>query len=266
MKLETSTLYHGDAMDLLEALPDESVDLVATDPPFNIGLKYDLYQDRIGYSGYVDWSKRWISEASRSLKASGSMFICIGDEYAAEVNLAMKEAGLHFRNWLIWYYTFGESQRKKFNRCHTHILYFTKSPSGFTFNADAVKVPSARQLIYKDKRAKAGGKLPDDVWTISRVCGTFQERILDEDGSAHPCQMPRAVMERIVKCSTDPGALVVDPFAGTGTTLDAAQRLGRRFIGCELSEQYVRVSAQRCFEDSEQFARLERALPVRNAA
>ena len=125
----------------------------------------------------------------------------------------------------------------------------TKDPS--RVNAAAVRVPSARQTTYADRRANPVGKLPDDTWvlrpqeddrlftadsdtwSVSRVCGTFKER------TDHPCQMPEAVLERIVKVASNPGDLVLDPFAGSGTTLAVAKRLGRRYLGTELSAHYA---------------------------
>ena len=165
------------------------------------------------------------------------------------------------RNWIVWHYTFGVNCKRKFNRSHAHILYYVIDPKRFTFNADAMRVPSARQTTYADRRANPTGKLPDDTWVLrpqederafparqrhlvrgSRVCGTFKER------TGHPCQMPEAVLERIIRVSSNPGDLVLDPFAGSGTTLAAAKRLGRHYLGVELSEEYAERVRQRLAE------------------
>ena len=140
---------------------------------------------------------------------------------------------------------------KKFNRSHAHILYYTKHPQNFTFNPADVRVPSARMTTYADRRANPVGKLPDDTWVLRpqeagdhfpadadtwylpRVCGTFKER------TNHPCQMPEAVLERIIRVASSPEDRVFDPFAGSGTTLAVAKKLGRRYLGVELSEQYA---------------------------
>jgi site-specific DNA-methyltransferase (adenine-specific) len=272
MDFKTDVVYLGDCVKVLGSIPDGVVQTVATDPPFNIGLAYDLYEDKKDYKAYIAWSKSWLEQCHRILAPNGSIFVCIGDEYQAEINVLLKELGFFWRNTIIWYYTFGENQKKKFNRTHTVIHYFTKSATDYKFLPEAVKVPSKRQLMG-DKRAKAGGKLPDDVWEstshqdvapsalpddvwkISRVCGTFKERILDADGSAHPCQMPSSVMERMIKCSTESGDLVVDPFCGTGTTAAAAQSLGRKFITMDMSEKYAGVAAERLYGDPTRFVR-----------
>ena len=131
-----------------------------------------------------------------------------------------------------------------------------KDPKRFTFHDEAVRVPSARQLIYADRRADPRGRLPDDTWIlrpqdvpdgfdpagdtwyVPRVCGTFKER-----AGWHGCQMPEQVLGRIVRACSDPGDLVLDPFAGSGTTLAVARKLGRRWLGFELSADYAaRVS------------------------
>ncbi len=174
------------------------------------------------------------------MKKTGSIYIAIGDEFAAEINVILKKTGFHFRNWIVWYYTFGQNQRKKFNRAHTHILYFTKDKEQFTFNDKDVRIPSARQLIYKDKRANPIGKLPDDVWQFSRVCGTFKERI-----GKHPCQMPEDLLELIIKSSSYEQELILDPFGGTGTTAAVAKRLKRNFITIEISKEYYNVILKR---------------------
>lgn len=245
MKIKINNVYLDDCVNILNKIDSKSVDLVFADPPFNIGIKYDKYQDNKTYNEYLDWSKIWIEESCRILKQNGSVYIAIGDEFSAEINLILKENGLYFRNWIIWYYTFGQNQKKKFNRSHTHILYFTKDKENFIFNADSIRIPSARQLLYNDKRANPKGKIPDDVWQIPRVCGTFHERIGD-----HPCQMPEELLERIIKVSSNEDDLVVDPFGGTGTTSVVAKRLKRNFITMDISESYYNVIIKRLEENS----------------
>ena len=238
--MEINKVYWGDCIEIMRTLPDKSADLVFADPPFNIGIKYDVYNDNVSYEDYYNWSEKWIKETYRLLKNNGTIYIAIGDEFAAEVNVILKKAGFYYRNWIIWYYTFGQNQRKKFNRSHTHILYFTKDKKRFTFNDKVIRVPSARQLIYKDKRANPLGKIPDDVWQFSRVCGTFKERI-----GKHPCQMPEDLLELIIKTSSKEDDLVLDPFGGTGTTVAVAQRMKRKFITMEISNEYYNIILKR---------------------
>ena len=247
----------GDCLQHLAGLPAGSVDLAFADPPFNIGYDYDLYDDRRSRASYLTWTEEWLGAVCRVLKPDGSFYVAIGDEFAAEVKVRLDALGLRLRNWIVWHYTFGVNCKQKFNRSHAHIFYYVADPKRFTFNADAVRVPSARQTTYADRRANPSGKLPDDTWVlrpqedgrffsahedtwyVPRVCGTFKERTL------HPCQMPEAVLERIIRVSSNPGDLVLDPFAGSGTTLAVARRLGRRYLGIELSPEYAELVRER---------------------
>ncbi len=141
---------------------------------------------------------------------------------------------------MIWHYTFGQATKYKFARSHAHLFYWVKDPKDFTFNDMTVRIPSARQTTYADKRANPAGKIPDDVWSFSRVCGTFNERV-----KWHPCQMPEKVLERIVAVSSDEGDLVFDPFSGSGTTCVVAARMGRKYAGTDVSGEYVSHSTRR---------------------
>jgi DNA modification methylase len=426
MDMVKSSIIHGDCLEVLKSTESCSVELVIADPPFNISLKgYDGYLDNLTPAKYIDWTKKWLSECHRVLKDNGSIYVLISDEFMAEIAVAMKEL-FTLRNYVIWNYGFGQATTKKFSRCKTFILYFVKNGKNFTWNGDDIKVPSARQLKYGDKRAKAGGKMPEDVWDmelgdksinkhdigcpcrsggnyalchcsevyrlidewhrdgpevslhfylgmtedeyarwlehasdarsteweeeyerrkesldnmpggaqgacpdmrdfvvadhlsrgdrggrdlgqalsvvkpvqkghlnaknqvfevfedeediapqsppqshqsvgdhfpststdvwkISRVAGTFKERIKDPDGSAHPCQLPEALLERIIKVSSSSGDTVLDPFCGTGTTAATAHRLNRGFITIDRSEKYCQVAAKRIYGDPMRF-------------
>lgn len=239
--MRPNTIYCGDSCELLERWPAGCVDLVFADPPYNIGYVYDAYRDDVPDAQYVAWSKRWMAGCARVLKPDGSMFIAIGDDFAADLRIAGRELGLHLRNWIIWHYTFGQNARSKFGRSHTHILYFTKNPEAFTFNDKLLRYPSARHTEYQDLRADPTGRVPDDVWTdIPRLCGTFKER-----QGFHGCQLPEALLMRIILAASNPGEIVLDPFVGSGTTVVAARRLGRRYVGIDLSEQYVEKTRAR---------------------
>lgn len=238
--MRVNEIYHGDCLEVMAEFPSESVDLIFADPPFNIGIRYDNTDDNRQYEEYVAWSAKWMNAAVRLLKRSGSLYIAIGDEYAAEIRLQARKMNLFLRNWIVWYYTFGQHQRRKFSRAHTHIFYWVRDEKNYTFNVDEVRVPSARQTVYSDRRANPKGRVPDDVWTFSRVCGTFKER-----QGRHPCQMPEALLERIILASSNRGDIVVDPFCGTGTTLAVAQRLGRDYVGIDVSRSYCELSRVR---------------------
>ena len=257
---EVNQIVCGDSIKVLNEGPEGWIDLVFADPPFNIGYLYHGYDDRRKTEDYLKFSTDWMQAVHRALKPTGSFYLAIGDEYAADLCvIARRTIGFHLRNWIIWHYTFGQQPKAKFARSHTHILYFTKDEKQFTFNPDAIRVPSARQTTYGDARANPKGKLPDDVWFlrpqeadpamfdpsadtwyVSRVCGTFKER-----EGWHGCQMPIAVLDRIIKSSSNPGDIVVDPFNGSGTTVVSAALLGRKYVGIDQSEAYVGYARKR---------------------
>jgi site-specific DNA-methyltransferase (adenine-specific) len=241
-ELPVGRIVQGDVLEVLPEWPEASVDLVFADPPFNIGYQYDKYRDDRPPAEYLAWTERWIDACLRVLKPDGTFWIAIGDEYAAEVRVRMRDRAT-LRNWVIWHYTFGQNCKMKFNRSHAHLFYFVRDPKHFTFNDDAVREPSDRQLKYNDKRANPKGRLPHDVWTFSRVCGTFKER-----EGWHPCQMPLKLLERVVLACSKPGDVVLDPFAGSGTTLVAAAKHRRQWVGVELSEAYAARARKRVAE------------------
>ncbi|MBX3444213.1 MAG: site-specific DNA-methyltransferase [Planctomyces sp.] len=252
VSLTVNEIHNGDCVNLLKQLDSGAVDLAFADPPFNIGYDYDVYDDRQEAEAYLQWCDRWIGELHRVLKPTGTFWLAIGDEYAAELKVASQRLGFHCRSWVVWYYTFGVNCTRKFSRSHAHIFQFVKDAENFTFNTEAIRVPSARQLVYADVRANPRGRLPDDTWILRpqdlpqgfqadedtwyfpRVAGTFKER-----AGFHGCQMPEQLLGRIIRASSNPGDLVLDPFAGSATTLAVAKKLGRRHLGFDLSAEYV---------------------------
>ncbi len=274
-----NAIYHHDCVDALQKLEPGSVDLAFADPPFNIGYDYDVYDDGMDPETYLGWCKQWISGVHRALKDDGTFWLAIGDEYAAELKvIAQREVGFRCRSWVVWYYTFGVNCKSKFTRSHAHLFYFVKNEKQFTFRGDDLdnRIPSARQLVYADKRANPTGRLPDDTWIIEptkaqglpspgastwvlrpqdladrftpvedtwyfpRVAGTFKER-----EGFHGCQMPEQLLGRIIRTCSNPGELVLDPFSGSATTLAVAKKLGRDYLGFDLSEQYITRGLER---------------------
>jgi DNA modification methylase len=293
-----NAIHQHDCVAALQQLPAGSVELAFADPPFNIGYDYDAYDDAQHPNQYLDWCKQWIAGVHRALKPDGTFWLAIGDEYAAELKvIAQREVGFRCRSWVVWYYTFGVNCKNKFTRSHAHLFYFVKDEKQFTFRGDDLenRIPSARQLVYADKRANPNGRLPDDTWIIApsgerkaesgepegdtpssgsqlsalrsppastwvlrpqdladrftasedtwyfpRVAGTFKER-----EGFHGCQMPEQLLGRIIRTCSNPGDLVLDPFSGSATTLAVAKKLGRRYLGFDLSEQYIQRGLER---------------------
>ncbi len=234
------TILHGDCLEVLPKLPPACAQLIIADPPYNIGYKYDRYDDSRAHQDYCAWTSQWMRACKQVLSPTGSMYIAIGDDYAAEVRLIARELNLPLRNWIIWHYTFGQNTKKKFARSHIHIFYFVADEKKFTFNDDSIRVLSDRQKQYADRRANPAGKIPDDTWVVfPRICGTFAERA---DG---PNQLPEALLARIIRASSNPGDLVLDPFCGSGTTATVAAQLYRPYISMDISADYVRQAKRR---------------------
>jgi DNA modification methylase len=260
LDIKPGRIYQGDCIQFMRTLTGRlQVNLIIADPPYNIGYEYDVYKDNKPDAEYLSWSEQWIQTAAELLSPDGAIWIAIGDEYAAEIKwLAQRRIGLHLRNWVIWYYTFGVQCQDKFSRSHTHLLYFVKDAKRYKFRDEAIRVPSARRLVYKDARSHPAGRVPDntwilrphdlphgfnadeDTWYFPRVAGTFKER-----ARFMQCQLPEKLLARIILACSDPGDLVFDPFAGSGSSLIVAKKLGRQYLGCELSANYAQWANRR---------------------
>lgn len=275
MTVELGCARSVDCVKGMAKMPPGTVDLAFADPPFNIGYDYDVYDDRRAADEYLAWSRSWIEGVIRVLKPNGTFWLAIGDEFAAELKLlCTRDLGLCCRSWVVWFYTFGVHCTQKFTRSHAHLFHFVRDPKNFTFNSLAIRVPSARQLVYADKRANRDGRVPDDTWMstpelpsctpmwdgfvlrpqdipdrfpphsdtwyFSRVAGTFGER-----RGWHGCQMPEQLLGRIIRACSNEGDVVFDPFAGSGTTLAVAKKLRRQFVGFELSTAYAKKIEER---------------------
>jgi site-specific DNA-methyltransferase (adenine-specific) len=238
------SLLNVDVIDGLESVRDEHgpARLIFTDPPYNIGIDYGDGEsaDLLKPQAYMKWVRQWFSLCWDCLTEDGSLWVMIGDEYAAEYCTELKATGFTIRSWIKWYETFGVNCSNKFNRTSRHIFYAVKDEKTFVFNPEPVTRPSDRQTKYGDSRASAGGKIWDDVWQIPRLTGTCDERIPD-----FPTQLPLALVEPIVLCASMPGDLVVDPFNGSGSTGVASIRNGRKYVGIEKSKKFAGMADMR---------------------
>jgi site-specific DNA-methyltransferase (adenine-specific) len=250
------TILHDDVECALAELPEGCAELVLCDPPFNFRQKYSGCDDHRSADAYLNWVRAWLGAAARATHPHGSLWLFIPDQWVSEVDVIAKhELGLHKRSHIVWCYTFGQASQTNFGRSHTHVIYYVRDRTRFTFNADEIRVPSARQAIYQDKRQRPGGKLPDDTWclykseleprfgnadrdtwVVSRICGTFKER----RGCEHsPNQIPTQIWRRIILACSEPKYLVLDCFAGTANAGVVAIQLGRRYLGIDISERCV---------------------------
>lgn len=237
------TLIHGDVVEKLESLGEQSLSrLIFTDPPYNIGVDYGegKQADLMPKQDYLSWCDSWMALCKDQLTHDGSFWLLVSDEFAAELCCIATELGFHRRAWVKWFEGFGVNCANNFNRTTRHIFWFVVDPKSFVFHPSEVMRPSDRQARYGDIRAAEGGKIENDLWQIPRLTGTCKERI-----PAFPTQIPLAIADRIVRCATDPGDLVLDPFNGSGTTGVAAVQNGRKYIGIDKSEEFIDLAKMR---------------------
>lgn len=251
-KLEPTldSIYQGDCIDLLKALPDESVDLVVSSPPYNLGKEYEAKR---ALKVYLDEQTVVLAECARVLKTSGSIFWQVG-AFADKGSLIpldirffpiLESFGLIPRNRIVWVRQHGLHATKKFSARHETILWFTKSDQ-YPFNLDDVRVPQK----YQDEKSWRGdnkgeytcnpaGKNPGDIWVFRNVKHNHEEQTI------HPCQFPEDMIARIVLATTPEGGVVLDPYMGTGTAAVVARDHGRHFYGAELDPDYWKVGERR---------------------
>ncbi|TBY07331.1 DNA-methyltransferase [Rhizobium laguerreae] len=246
-----SQLHCGDALDVLPTLETESVGLVVTSPPYNIGKSYE---SRTPLAHYVEFQQNIIRECHRALRPDGAMCWQVGNYvHAGEVVPIdsiiipiFRELGMKIRNRIIWTFGHGLHCQNRLSGRHETIIWATKSEN-YTFDLDPIRVPQKypQKRHYKGPRkgelsGNPKGKNPGDVWSdISNVKHNHPEKL------DHPCQFPEALIDRLVLSLTKPGAHVLDPFAGSGTVGAVCNRLGRSSILVEREENYVKLAAGR---------------------
>lgn len=243
-------LYPGDTAELLKALPDESIGLIVTSPPYNIGKEYEK---KLDLDLYLQQQAKVIAECARALSSRGSICWQVGN-YVNDGAIVPLDAvlypifsslGLRMRNRVVWHFEHGLHCTRRFSGRYETIMWFTKSEN-YLFNLDAVRVPQKYPGKKHFKGPKAGqyscnpaGKNPGDVWVIPNVKSNHVEK------TEHPCQYPVELVERLVLSLTNKGDWVLDPFLGTGSTVVAAIRHGRRGAGAEIVPRYAELARQR---------------------
>ncbi len=212
--------------EVIENLPQ--VDLVIMDPPDNIGRKYEGYEDRLPEDEYGAKVSLWLAKACRLSR--GPVFLTFNERWIPLVEDVIRQQNINLVQRLWWRWTFGQNQSRRYVPS-LRPLYWLHDD---TIYPGPIKVPSARAAKYKDKRAKPGGRLPDNVWEFSRVCGTFKER-----RRWHDNQIPEKLVRRIVLGHSSADDIVLDPFIGSGTTAYVCHDLDRKIIGIDVSAYYV---------------------------
>lgn len=245
-------LFEGDRLDFMRSLPEKSVNLVITSPPYNIGKEYEKRKD---LSTYLDEQEETIKEAIRVLADNGSICWQVGNHIGKDREVFPLDAliytigkglNLKLRNRIVWHFGHGLHCSKRFSGRHETVIWFTKSDD-YVFNLDPVRVPQKYPGKRNHKKGKNYGKLscnplgknPSDVWEIPNVKSNHPEK------TNHPCQFPIELIERFVLSMTNPGDTVLDPYAGVGSALCAAVLHNRRGFGSDISEEYLNTAEER---------------------
>ena len=244
-------LHPGDCRDFIQSLPDESVQLIITSPPYNIGKRYEK---KIQLEEYVALQTDVIEKCARVLSSTGSICWQVGNHIRARneilpldipIYAIFDSLGFKLRNRIVWHFEHGLHCRNRFSGRYEVLLWFTKS-NDYTFNIDEVRVPQKYPGKRHFKGPKAGelsgnplGKNPSDVWILPNVKHNHPEK------TPHPCQFPIELVDRMVLATTNPGDIVMDPFAGVSSTICAALLRGRRGCGAEIIPEYIDISNQR---------------------
>jgi adenine-specific DNA-methyltransferase len=250
-----AVVYEGSCLDLLAELPAESMQLIVTSPPYNIGKSYEK---RSPLESYLEFQKATITACVKALKPQGSICWQVGNFVdkrgigsIVPLDIAIfsifAELGLKLRNRIIWHFEHGLHCSNRFSGRYETILWFTKTDD-YVFNLDPIRVPQKYPGKKYFKGPKAGqyscnplGKNPGDLWVIPNVKNNHVEK------TKHPCQFPVELVERLVLSMTQSGDWVFDPFAGAGTTMATAVKHGRRGIGAEMVDSYAAIARERIY-------------------
>ncbi len=248
---EQAVLYHGSCIDLLKKIPDKSIQLIVTSPPYNIGKEYEK---KTKLSNYIEQQAQVIKECERVLTESGSIcwqvgnFVDNGSIVPLDTVLypIFSKLKLVMRNRIIWHFEHGLHCSRRFSGRYETIVWFTRETKKYVFNLDPVRVPQKYPGKKYFKGPKAGqyscnplGKNPGDLWIVPNVKSNHVEK------TEHPCQYPVELIERLVLSMTNEGDWVFDPFLGTGTSIIAAILHNRRGAGAETEKKYIKLANNR---------------------
>ncbi|BAT54374.1 type II DNA modification methyltransferase [Nostoc sp. NIES-3756] len=245
-KDNSHSIIHGDALENLKCLESESIDLIFADPPYNIGKDFDGLVEKWSQEEFLNWTYQWIDECHRILKPNGTFYLMNSTENMPYLDIKCRN-NFYVKSRIIWAYDSSGMQAKRyFGSMYEPILMLTKHDRNYTFNAEDImveaKTGAVRQLIdYRKEPPQPYNtkKVPGNVWNFARV------RFKMDEYENHPTQKPEALLERIVLASSNVGDMVLDPFSGSFSTCAVAKRLGRKSMGIEINEEYVKIGIRR---------------------
>lgn len=244
-------LFTGDSIEWMKTINDESIDMVFADPPYNI--KKADWDDFGSQERYIEWSMRWIEQASRILKPTGSLYVCGFSEILAD----LKHPSMRYFSscrWLVWFYRNKANLGKDWGRSHESILHLRKKDFGH-INYDDVRIPYGKHTLKYPDHPQADssqygrkgshwtpnplGAKPKDVVEIPTTCNGMNEK------TPHPTQKPEELLRKLILASSSEGDLVLDPFSGSGTTAVVASQLHRQWLACDENPEYNQWATQR---------------------
>ena len=247
-KESNHTIHHGDALEVLRSeIDSDSIDLVFVDPPYNIGKKFSEFKDSWpSDTEYVEWAYQWIDECIRALKPTGTLYLMTSTQAMPYFDLYVRK-NLEILSRIVWSYdSSGVQAKKHYGSKYELILHCVKNIKSYCFNADDIlveaKTGAKRKLIdYRGDVPKLYNtkKVPGNVWDFPRV------RYRMHEYEEHPSQKPEALLERIIRASSNKGDLILDPFSGTFSTAAVAKKLGRKSISIELQDEYLKIGLRR---------------------
>jgi adenine-specific DNA-methyltransferase len=240
-------IIYADALEALKTLPDNSVDLIFADPPYNIGKNFNGKIEKWDTEeSYLEWCYEWLDLCVQKLKPNGSFYVMTATQFMPYFDIHLRKK-ITILSRLVWSYDSSGVQAKKYyGSMYEPILFCVKDKNNYTFNTNDIlveaKTGAKRKLIDYRKAVPTvynSEKVPGNVWEFSRV------RYRMEEYENHPTQKPISLLERIIKASSNEGDLVLDPFSGTFTTCYVAKELNRNSIGIELQDEYVKIGLRR---------------------
>lgn len=248
-------LYQGNSLDWLTSLEKSSVDLVFADPPYNIKkADWDNFESQ---EKYIEWSVKWITQASRVLKSTGSLYVCGFSEILADIKHPAMKYFKHCR-WIIWHYKNKANLGNDWGRAHESIIHFRKTDAA-KINIDDVRTPYGAHTLKYPSHPQAetsafgkGSKKQRDNW-VPNPKGAKPKDVFDipttsngmEEKTPHPTQKPEELLRKFVMASSNENELVIDPFSGSGTTAVVSEQLNRRWMACDLSVEYNQWAVER---------------------
>lgn len=243
-------IYKGDSLKLLSYIPNNSLDLVFTSPPYNIGK---CYEDIMPLDVYINWCVNWIKLVYATIKHDGAFLLNVGYISVPDIGHALPISYLlwdkipfYLQQEIVWNYGAGVACKKYLSPRNEKIMWYVKDKNNYCFNLDAIRDPNVLYPNQKKRgklRTNTLGKNPSDVWQIAKV--TSGANRASKERTSHPAQLPLDVCDRVIKGFSNKNAIILDPFLGSGSVMDSAIANGRFAIGFEINEEYCQLASDR---------------------